>query len=205
MPIELQQTSIVMLGSWNPAIISPAWLYTQAVVAKLPPETQFGFQPLNRSIRFELAGMSWEASDSRLAITCSAMKNCGTYAAKVLNLLRHTPIQAVGTNFVFQSALDDWPRGDIAGIRDLTSPHEMAKLIFPQVVWQASSHIDSDTVLKLTATRNETAGETSVVVSFNLHRNCNDAMKARRFVRLWRRDRDTVLDILKREFKVDIS
>jgi len=200
MSIELDLTSTVVLGAWNPAIVNPQWLLRQEIVKTIPTDVEFGFQPLRRAIRFPLADMTWEVNDSRLAVICKSMKNCGTYAAKVLADLSHTPVQAIGTNFVFKGETRDWPKSIVqAGKLRVAEPYSATRI--SQVSWEEVADLDEDTALKLTTTTDMT----NVVVSFNFHRNCDDAAKARKFARRWRKDREVVLDILARKFKVELS
>lgn len=200
MSFELDHTSVVVLGAWNPAIICPQWLQEQGIVKKIPEELKFAFQPLGRAVRFDLAGMTWEASDSRLTIVSRVLRNCGTYAAKVLDRLPHTPLQAIGTNFVFQGPAKDWPRRRAPKIAELKHPIGGGVAPLSQVSWEGVIDLDDVTVLKLTVTEKDDTG----VASFNLHRNCAKASAAKAFARKWRADLSVVQAILKDNFGVQI-
>jgi len=204
MAAEFDHTSVVIVGAWNPTIVSPQWLHKQGVVKRLPAdpaELRLGFLPFARAIRFELGGMTWEVSDSRLVIRSDTMKNCGIYAAKVLKLLPHTPMQAIGTNFVFKAESKNLPAQDVPKLGSLPLPEGKGTVAFSQVSRQETADLDRQTVLNLTATRRAEA----TVISFNFHRNCEDTAKAIRFARLWLSDRRMVKSILRRKYKVDLQ
>ena len=57
--------------------------------------------------------MEWEVDYRRLMISSpsiriKARETCGDKAAKVMKLLSHTPVEAVGHNFHFSCGLEDW-------------------------------------------------------------------------------------------------
>lgn len=199
MAIEVDHTSIVMVGMWNPGIINPQWLQQHEIVKRVPTGTALGFQPLGRTIRFELEGMAWEVSDSRLAIRCESIrKSCGTYAAKVLELLSHTPMEAIGTNFVF--TVKGLPSVHVPRGGNISLPGQARSVPFSQVSWQGVADLDKDTVLNLTVTK----APGGVVLALNFHRNCSNATEARKFTRRWHKDRSTALTILHDRFGVDL-
>ena len=200
MAIQPDHTSVVVLGAWNPAIVQPTWLLQHAIVKKPPAAPALQIQPLTRAFRFELAGLEWNISDSRLQLVSrQKMRNCGTYAGKVLAILKHTPIQAVGTNFTFFGDEAEWPNKAIVPTPLPVAMAEGKPLSFALTTWQGAADLGKDTLLNITVAKNES----TIVVSFNFHRNCTgDASKARVYARRWGRDHRTVKGILNDSFGV---
>ena len=200
MAAELDHTSIVVLGVWNQAIISPAWLHKQGIVTKLPSGVEATYDLPTKTIGFSIPeDVQWQIRSDRIVVKRSSLRNCGTYVSGVLDKLTHTPIRAVGTNFVWKLPAADCLQ--LPGGSQLTVPVTANGLTFSQVQWQGQTDLDSETVLNVVANR-EQGG---CVVSLNLHRNCDSAAKARTFARRWRGDRDRAVELLRIIFGVETS
>jgi len=98
-----QLRTCVVTGRFNPAILSPAWIVANAI---LPDgETEVGSLVGTNIVQYSLAGLTWQTTLSRLeAFTNLPEVDPGKFVASVLHLLSHTPVSAVGSNFVFQVA-----------------------------------------------------------------------------------------------------
>lgn len=199
MPVELDQCSCVVLGMWNPGIITPKWLKQEKILPKIPKEGTLGFQPLSRAIRFELDEMIWEISDSRLSVTSKTCKNCGRVVAEVLKILPHTPLQAIGTNFVYKGSVDAWKSDLVPKMCSLRLTDGKPKGL-AQVTWGGVLDLDKNTLMNLSVTN----GAAGVIVAFNLHRNCSTATTASEFAVRWESDLKTVTEILRNEFGVKV-
>ncbi len=62
---------------------------------------------------FTIGALEWEVDYRRLMVSSPSIyikekETCGDKAAKVMKLLCHTPVEAVGHNFHFSCDLKDW-------------------------------------------------------------------------------------------------
>lgn len=105
--------SIIVVGSWNPAIFSPQWVklnlatdQTKEVVMAYP----MPFNPLPPRVSVEEVNIY--PSPQMLAMECitysdDALVECCTKIQKVCELLPHTPVTAVGINFRFSCTFEE--------------------------------------------------------------------------------------------------
>ncbi len=110
--MELVNANTVLLGGFNPHIIQPSWLVEQEVAADNTEETGVSVQ-INigggaQPIRFNLGGFEWEVGLTRLKISSDEGCDPSHIIKKLLELLPHTPIRAVGHNFQFRDAERKW-------------------------------------------------------------------------------------------------
>lgn len=103
-----EQTSLVIAGAWNPAILNPNWIGRQ--ILGYPPGKQFqvGMQlpvmGVSAPARLSFEGMSITAAKDALTFHLDSTKpeqiqKSISVAAKILETLPHTPIAAMGFNF----------------------------------------------------------------------------------------------------------
>jgi hypothetical protein len=116
--------------------------------------------------------------------------DCGAYAAKILDLLPHTPVQAIGSNFAFHADLGDWPSDHLPCLGPVPGKGAEISKRFDQVQWQGVRNMGEGTQLQVTLTQRQEEG---VVLAYNLHRNVASAKQAREFAASWERDRDVVV------------
>ncbi len=93
----------VVAGRFNPAILSPAWVVANGI---LPDGEAEGESVIGTNvIQFTLAGITWQTTLTKLEVVANSPEvNPGRFVASALDLLSHTPVSAVGSNFVFQVA-----------------------------------------------------------------------------------------------------
>lgn len=129
MKLLAQETSLVIAGSWNPAILTPEWVLihglnktldgTNKITAAIPVGYLFQFP------RFELEDLSFIARTDALVFFPTATEEgrlaiLETVAKCTLEKLCHTPITGIGHNFEFQ---DDTPNPDLLGHFSLAQQH----------------------------------------------------------------------------------
>lgn len=109
MKIVAENSTLVLAGSWNPAILTPNWI--AKTILKLPPEPHFDvkveMQVAQGAVqRLSFLGLSYVASPQFLVFfidpaNTEAAAKAVRVARGVLEILSHTPITGVGCNFDF--------------------------------------------------------------------------------------------------------
>ena len=112
------ETSLVVTGQWNPAILNPQWIGRnildipdgQDIPIEIEMPMTLGLPP-----RIKIQNFSYVARSARLILTPSGHSEAvlnATEAAvrKILELLRYTPVTGFGFNFEF---LEDHPAEDV--------------------------------------------------------------------------------------------
>lgn len=167
--------SIVIVGRWNVSIFHPAWL-TKHLFEVPDVQIEFSTTP-GMAPRFTGGDVRLIPQNGSLALipvtpVLASMEHVEHVACKVLELLVHTPVTAVGVNFGFEepeaelSLLEKFPDPNSASLaeRGLTIQHRAS-------VWQvmkAGQMINISAVLK--------GG--GVTVDFNFHSDVHDAKEA---------------------------
>ncbi len=184
MKLELDNVSSVVLGAWNPAIISPTWLVGQGIVSPREDEVEMkvSFEAMGSSIGFEFEGIEWVVSQNRLEAKARSDIDCGKCVAAVLKVLNHTPVRAIGSNFTFKCSRDEWPEELLPQLGDVQLNEDSDVL---EAKWSQARQAGNHTVLRTEVIQSPEI----IVVSFNFHRNCETASEAESFARDWPRDR----------------
>lgn len=104
-----EKTTVVLVGSFNPSILSPQWVAVHGL--GYPPEKEFQVEMLAaiggaNQQRFSFEGLSYSAAYRRLTFHLDPHDVAGSerqieVAAKILHELPHTPLNGVGLNFAF--------------------------------------------------------------------------------------------------------
>ena len=105
MPLQLESSNVVIRGNFNPYIFSPEWLTSQGVWEEQEVHLALG-ATLGDGIQFRSVNSDIEWSVSSRSLIIATLGDAGTLAESVMEKLPHTPVQAVGCNFVF--ALANW-------------------------------------------------------------------------------------------------
>jgi hypothetical protein len=106
-PLTLELAQTVAIGAFNPFLISPDWL----VKYKVCPDAVVDLRlvAIGGGASFRLGRVLWEVDNQRLVVSSSEPGlDCGEMVSRVLTLLPHTPVRAVGHNFHFSAARDQW-------------------------------------------------------------------------------------------------
>lgn len=112
--IRFEGVSVVLRGSFNPAIMSPGWLLAQELVSE---QEHGGSQPeaivSNLSV-FTVAAMRFEITADSFKVETENQREFERTAdvvTSVLTILPHTPVNMLGINHFFHAALpspDAW-------------------------------------------------------------------------------------------------
>lgn len=105
--------SLVIAGAWNPAILSPNWIAEKAMDRPVNAEFQvqvalpvmnLGFSAVRPQLAFEGISVCAEPNTLTFRLSYEDVENANlgvTTAARVLELLPHTPVSGFGFNFSF--------------------------------------------------------------------------------------------------------
>lgn len=117
MHIKKGETSLVIVGAWNPSILRPDWLAREVFRfpegSQAPVTMEFAMVP-GAPPKFTLGDISFVPMKQRLILypketTPTALADVEAKALAILTLLPHTPVVAIGENFEF---FDDSPTRD---------------------------------------------------------------------------------------------
>ncbi len=112
--MNLVTAKIVLLGNFNPYIVTPQWLKKLSIWES--PDTRLSSGSHARdSIQFRGGGTEWQVATDRLVIV-STPEQCGKLAKDVLDALPHTPMSAVLSSFSV-----DLPTEEAAGVQPIFS------------------------------------------------------------------------------------
>ncbi len=104
--LELAQT--VAIGAFNPYIITPEWLVRFGFYSK---DEEVNVRPvlLGEGTAFDFGCVQWQVDHQRLSVASSGRSvDCGETVSRVLALLPHTPVKALGHNFHFSASKEEW-------------------------------------------------------------------------------------------------
>lgn len=113
MNINHGETSLVISGAWNPAILSPQWILQHGLDKPLDGTNRIQtFMPVGQGVIFEfpryvLEDFTFTARADALIIIPTTteqerMAIAEDASAKILQELSHTPVGGIGHNFEFQ-------------------------------------------------------------------------------------------------------
>jgi len=109
MSIRLQSCDAVIVGRFNPYIVTPDWLRQQEICHDQQSKVELELDVSERRTSFSFAtdGFRWYVSDTRLRIVSIGDKpgdgDPSRIAAEVVGRLPHTPVSAVGHNFLYRT------------------------------------------------------------------------------------------------------
>jgi hypothetical protein len=103
MPLALSSRNIVVAGEFNRAIIQPKWLIDRKILPVGPIEMLVSDRPDMPRV-FNFGGYHWEVGISRLMLRPTDPANDpGVLVGTILEILPHTPVSAIGHNFLFHA------------------------------------------------------------------------------------------------------
>ncbi len=108
--LVIPNSNLVIIGAWNPAIITPVWLRQQFpdLLDGDQYQAEFIAGPAV-SVRFTINDVQIDPSNGRLVLSCAVddqakFEFLPRLATAISERLPHTPVAAVGFNFVFEAA-----------------------------------------------------------------------------------------------------
>jgi hypothetical protein len=104
----LETNTLIIAGAWNPAILTPVWVATEAMGLgsnnlDFPVKVQFPVAGSAGPIKYEFLGISYSAAPNAIIFFLGNCDEAGVRlslntAAEIIKLLRHTPITGFGFN-----------------------------------------------------------------------------------------------------------
>jgi hypothetical protein len=163
-----KESSIVLLGSFNLYIFQPPWLLGHGLLSEsdVGPEVQIDLQTdLNRAglrVANKEQEIVWAVRPDSLTLRCKkASINCGELVGKVIELLPHTPLFAIGNNIEFEGG--QLPEGFFGHEGQLPEGFRGE-----QRTWHRSARKNGNAI-NIQATELLRKGEESTRVSLNVH------------------------------------
>lgn len=167
------QPSLVIIGSWNPAILNPDWLarkiFDKPENVEMPVIMEFATKP-GMPPRYTIEGIIFVPAMDRLMIYPQIFDDTNLQlveekSIKLLSILSHTPVLAFGQNFEF---LENEPSeellNDFNAINGNITDHvdDQKELITSQIV---TSHVIDNGILHFT----RIFSKGSMSLKFNFH------------------------------------
>jgi hypothetical protein len=200
MAINQDKSTIVVRGDWNPAIISPQWLLKYKVVESPPTNLGLITSAAGNRITFLSDKVTWVIDSTRLELRAREPVDLGSYAARLLGLLPHTPIRAIGVTFYFLCPVDKWPEAALPTLGDIRLTPRPAYPDLQQIQWSCIRKFPENTRLQLTLTQE---GE-NVVITLNFHRITTQASVAAEYAGRWSDHAKVATTVIKDMFGVEI-
>lgn len=181
-----EETSLVITGAWNPAVLTPNWIIQNAYPqTDAPPiQTVQALMPIGVFYaypKYTLGLIDFTASNDLLAIhpsstneeCCQVVDNT---ASKIIELLPHTPITGIGHNFEFR---EEQPTE--AQLQIFVNAQAPLEAIYPDDFARNTNSIttslinaDQSIVINLT----QYFDGTRIGVKFNFHHSLSDSATA---------------------------
>lgn len=195
MAAKLERVDSVVVGHFNPHIISPEWLLQHKVVDKVAlVKMRVKIADRRAAFNFSIAGLTWRVDDSRLVVEGGPDDNPAAMISRVVEILLHTPLTAIGNNFRYSCPHADWgggaPRLGTLGTKELGQWGDVKS-----VGWHGSVMREGGDLVHIEVTEDET----TLRVSFNFHRAVKDLAGIKQAAERFSADRDmsrTLLGVL---------
>ena len=175
------KTSLVVVGVWNPAILTPDWVARNvlgfAKGQEVPVELDMPLRPGQAPV-YSLAGITYTPSRDRLVFrlkdtAAESLRRAQEAVARTLALLPHTPVRAFGQNFGF---LDETPLPEHTQVFSAANDLPGRLDLVVEVVGSLIRHTVDLEGRTLHLTRNHEGGQ--LTVEFNFHYEVGSAEEA---------------------------
>lgn len=134
---EIFTSAIVVVGDFNPAIFSPDWLERNNLIgegdATVAREGRAGRQPLisHQVTNFETEWFTLQVLENQFSLTSKGVLTPAfkDLAVGIFQLVSHTPVKAVGLNFMGQFKFDTQDKQHKVG--DVFAPKNIWSTLYP--------------------------------------------------------------------------
>jgi len=176
MGATLYEIDTVVVGRFNPHIISPPWLAKESIIATGETvQAEIAVAGKAIAFRFRTGDLTWQVDFNRLMISAEKLLDTATIAAKVVEKLPHTPLTAIGSNFRYRCNLSQWkgrlPKLDDVGVDQLKEYGDVQS-----VGWKASINRPDGATLNVEVSLEPGQSLSPMLTAnVNCHRQVNDA------------------------------
>ena len=172
--LEENGFNIFIVGRWNPSIFSPQWIRANLVSGNDEVMIAIPFGNPLAPPRMSFAGIQLFTANDFLELKPDSLdsdniKSCADVASKILSLLCHTPITAIGVNVRFEEQAPCSTLDKIFSFSDQALIDQKAYPTTSSTVARSFSLGQQDS-LNLSITQNST----NYVVEFNFHTESQD-------------------------------
>ncbi len=192
MNINHGETSLVIAGAWNPAILSPQWVLQHGLGKALDGTNRIqAYLPAGQGVIFEfpryvLEDFTFTARADALVIVPIAteqerMAVAEDAAAKMLQELRHTPLGGIGHNFEFHEPNPQPDQLQVFTDSRQDIADEMPEGWNPTSAVVVSSFASGTNAVVLNISRHFEAG--TLLVKMNFHHSVADVDQALQILR----------------------
>lgn len=181
MKAQIDNWSIVVIGAWNAAILSPAWL-TEHLGIKSQVLIEFPVGDLRQPLRFTLERVRMVVTRDRLILSpisdeTASLEQAEVFARKILQTLTHTPVSAVGINFQF---IETAPSPDLSKLFSLVDATKLAGVEFVTQATEIRRRLkNNDQIVNLTLAHSADGG---IQIDLNVHRDVQTTADAAAFL-----------------------
>lgn len=173
---DIFTASIVVLGNFNPAIFSPDWLARNNLIgegdATVAREGRTGKQPLisHQVTNIDTEWFTLQVLDSKFSLTSKGVLNPALkdLAIGIFQLVPHTPVIAIGLNFIGQFKLNTVEEQHKIG--DVFAPKDVWNTLYPDDFYAGLENL---TIRIQHGSREEGAPDTNDEKRILLHRSSN--------------------------------
>jgi hypothetical protein len=174
----LEDRTIVVVGSWNLAILNPEWL-TRNVFEADGAEMQIVISAGQPSLRYRHDSALLHPQQDKVVFSClngtdACSDNIETLAERLLAKLPVTPVSGIGINFGFIQEEVPENLADLFNTRDIAGFGQKDLLIREMTIARQVSFEDRELRLRLSITP-----ENSLKVHLNFHKSVSTADEAR--------------------------
>lgn len=178
MKAQVENWSLVLVGAWNTAILTPDWL-TKQLGASGPIQIEFPIGNPLMPLRYTLNGVHLVVTREHVVLAPSAddpviLGRMESYCKSILTVLTHTPVTAIGINFAF---LEEAPPDDLKRLfraSDLPRIND-ANFVVEGTEIKRRLRLPQDGILNLSLQQTDGA---QVVLNLNFHRDVDGASAA---------------------------
>jgi hypothetical protein len=164
--LEIPPANVTIVGLFNAAIVRPEWVSRRVFDGRRALTTTMFPVGVGGPTIFKREEITWWVQHDRLVVAAQPIRPAAEFASKVIRELAHTPMQAVGINFVYTRELPS----DSPWVRRLSELRDHAGLlgIGTGVGLTLKSKIGPHAVVTMNLSSQELP---SCSVDFNFHRD----------------------------------
>jgi len=176
------ENSLIVVGAWNPAILSPAWILEEVLgypsVQDVPVQMEFASVP-GTMPKVTIEGISYTPALDRFnlypnELTDARLTSVENQVSRILEIVPHTPVRAFGENFEF---VERSPTPEQLRIFNLQG-NQIQECNFINELHSVNikqSYVVDDCILNL----NQNLQDGVLSIKFNFHYEVNNATTAR--------------------------